>query len=133
MHGTCFRQYSQTNFACPICRKSIVDPKFFAGFFEMQIAQMPMPSEYQNKLMTVQCNDCLAKSNVPFHIVGGKCSQCGSYNTSRVGDELIDDADKVVAQAAQDAGPNRGQPDGDWETDGEEEMADEEGQADDDN
>ena len=53
MHGTCFASYSRTNIACPICRKSIIDPKYFAEFFEMQIASMPMPPEYRDKLMTV--------------------------------------------------------------------------------
>ena len=49
-----------------------------------------MPLEYQNKLMTVLCNDCLKKSNVPYHIVGGKCLECNSYNTTRTVDALFD-------------------------------------------
>jgi RING finger/CHY zinc finger protein 1 len=50
---------------------------------------MVMPVEYQDQLMTVQCNDCLNKCNVPFHIAGGKCTKCRSYNTTRVGEGLI--------------------------------------------
>lgn len=50
-----------------------------------------MPEEYRDKFMTVQCNDCQAKSRVKFHIMGGKCSKCRSYNTSRVGDNLMDE------------------------------------------
>ena len=43
--------------------------------------------------MTVLCNDCLKKSNVKFHFVGGKCRFCNSYNTKRIVDEfLLDDA-----------------------------------------
>ena len=35
--------------------------------------------------MTVLCNDCLKKSEVKFHIVGGKCTHCRSYNTTQIG------------------------------------------------
>lgn len=42
-----------------------------------------MPDEYKDIKIKILCNDCNAKSEVPFHIVGGKCSQCKSYNTSR--------------------------------------------------
>ena len=34
--------------------------------------------------MIILCNDCLTKSVVPFHIYGGKCRRCRSYNTTRV-------------------------------------------------
>jgi RING finger and CHY zinc finger domain-containing protein 1 len=56
---------------------------------------MPMPQEYRDKKMAVQCNDCLKRSVVLFHIMGGKCSECKSYNTTRIGDDLIDEKDKV--------------------------------------
>lgn len=36
-------------------------------------------------MMTVLCNDCLEKSEVKFHVMGGKCSNCKSYNTTQVG------------------------------------------------
>ena len=58
---------------------------------DMIIASMPMPLEYRSKLMTVLCNDCLKKSDVPFHIQGGKCKECRSYNTTRVDDGLKED------------------------------------------
>jgi predicted ATP-dependent serine protease len=35
--------------------------------------------------MVVVCNDCSAKSEVPYHIYGGKCKQCRSYNTAMTG------------------------------------------------
>ena len=54
---------------------------------DAEIAAMQMPEEYRDKKMIVMCNDCLKKSRVPFHIVGGKCSSCRSYNTARVDDE----------------------------------------------
>ena len=57
---------------------------------DMIIASMEMPHEYKNKLMTVMCNDCLERSDVPFHIQGGKCKKCRSYNTTSVDDGLID-------------------------------------------
>ena len=61
--------------------------------FDDQIAAMPMPEEYRNTKMIVMCNDCHTKSKVKFHIVGGKCKKCRSYNTTRIDDDknLADD------------------------------------------
>ena len=53
----------------------------------MQIASMPMPAEYKDTKMIVMCNDCLEKSKVPFHVLGGKCRKCRSYNTTRIDDD----------------------------------------------
>lgn len=46
-----------------------------------------MPDEYKDTKMIVLCNDCLTKSSVPFHIYGGKCKKCRSYNTTRIDDD----------------------------------------------
>mmetsp|Transcript_88057 Transcript_88057/g.121455 ORF Transcript_88057/g.121455 Transcript_88057/m.121455 type:complete len:86 (-) Transcript_88057:44-301(-) len=58
--------------------------KLYEASIDAQIAAMPMPQEYANVTMQIQCNDCQAKSTVKFHIMGGKCDQCRSYNTSRL-------------------------------------------------
>lgn len=76
--------------------------------------------------MTVQCNDCLKKCNVPFHIMGGKCKSCRSYNTTRVGEGLIDydpDAEEEKEEEGRDEGDQNDRDaavDEDWETDNEE-------------
>ena len=48
---------------------------------------MPMPAEYKDTKMIVMCNDCLERSKVPFHVLGGKCRKCKSYNTTRIDDD----------------------------------------------
>ena len=48
---------------------------------------MPMPDEFKDVKMLIMCNDCMELSEVPFHILGGKCSECRSYNTTRVDGE----------------------------------------------
>jgi ribosomal protein S27E len=73
MHSSCYKGFIKTNIACPLCRKSVCDPKLFEMHMDIQIASMVMPPEYQNKMMRIQCNDCLHQCLVPFHIVGGKC------------------------------------------------------------
>ena len=40
--------------------------------------------------MVILCNDCLSKSKVAFHIYGGKCPKCRSYNTTRIDDSTFD-------------------------------------------
>ena len=49
-----------------------------------------MPEEYKDKKIVILCNDCHAKSSVPFHVWGGKCKSCTSYNTTRIGDGDLD-------------------------------------------
>ena len=39
--------------------------------------------------MSILCNDCLAKSKVKYHYMRGKCNKCGSYNTTRINDDLV--------------------------------------------
>ena len=40
-------------------------------------------------LPQVSCRDCHKESETLFHVVGFKCSECGSYNTVRCGNEEI--------------------------------------------
>ena len=70
-----------------MCKKSIYDPKAYEAFYDEQITLTKMPPEFSDKFMSVMCNDCLKKQQVPFHIVGGKCKACNSYNTTRIVDE----------------------------------------------
>ena len=74
MHTKCLNKYiNQNNISCPMCKKSIMEPSIFEEFMDGQIALTPMPEEYKDIIMPILCNDCLAKSTVPFHILGGKC------------------------------------------------------------
>ena len=59
---------------------------------------MPMPEEYKNTKMMILCNDCLAQSKVPFHILPGKCKSCRSYNTTRINDQVIEEDDEKEVQ-----------------------------------
>ena len=40
-----------------------------------------MPEELAAKTQMVSCNDCGARSTVPYHFVYHKCLSCSSYNT----------------------------------------------------
>ena len=45
-------------------------------------------------LPQIQCRDCRKESNTLFHVVGLKCTLCGSFNTVRCGsEELPEDND----------------------------------------
>ena len=68
-------------YACPLCSKSVCDMSKVWEKYDLEIAATPMPEPYQNKLVSILCNDCGKSSEVPFHIVAQKCSNCKSYNT----------------------------------------------------
>ncbi|PVV04356.1 hypothetical protein BB560_001146 [Smittium megazygosporum] len=66
---------------CPICHRSIIEPKVYSAEMDKIMAQQPMPPEYKDKTSKVFCNDCQRRSDVPYHFVYHKCASCGSYNT----------------------------------------------------
>lgn len=51
---------------------------------DRMIELQPMPSEFANTKSEVLCSDCEKKSTVPFHFIGMKCAECGSYNTKTI-------------------------------------------------
>uniref|UniRef100_A0A3B3DWD2 Ring finger and CHY zinc finger domain containing 1 n=1 Tax=Oryzias melastigma TaxID=30732 RepID=A0A3B3DWD2_ORYME len=68
---------------CPLCMQSAWNLEYHWKLLDKEIAQTPMPSEYQDA--TVICHDCQTHCTVPFHVLGLKCSGCGSYNTAQDG------------------------------------------------
>ena len=68
-----------------------MDPKLVEAHYDAEFAAMPMPPEYKDKQQIILCNDCLKKSKVAWHILGGKCKKCRSYNTTRVEDAKVEE------------------------------------------
>eukprot|EP00252_Welwitschia_mirabilis_P000734 TRINITY_DN10697_c0_g1_i2.p1 TRINITY_DN10697_c0_g1~~TRINITY_DN10697_c0_g1_i2.p1 ORF type:complete len:114 (-),score=9.82 TRINITY_DN10697_c0_g1_i2:434-775(-) len=82
MHAECFREMkTHSQYSCPICLKSICDMSTIWEQLDIEIAATPMPHEYQNKMVSILCNDCGSFSEVQFHIIAQKCLKCKSYNT----------------------------------------------------
>ena len=106
MHTECLENYIINQLACPICKKSIINPLEYEASMDMKVAETPMPLEYKDVKMKIICNDCLTKSIVPFHVFGGKCMRqtCRSYNTTRIdkGDEELGEEGIVQENSALD-------------------------------
>ncbi|XP_068758003.1 RING finger and CHY zinc finger domain-containing protein 1-like [Montipora capricornis] len=114
LHSTCFSNLLESGgYTCPICNRSMVDMRRAWRMLDNEISRTPMPEEYNNFYVKILCRDCNKESKVRFHVVGLKCAECGSYNTSREGEEGIPVAAVQLAQAAQ------GQGDEEWETEDE--------------
>ncbi|KAF2100526.1 zf-CHY-domain-containing protein, partial [Rhizodiscina lignyota] len=84
LHKTCYTQYMETAYKCPICKKSAVNMELQWRKLEHAIDTQPMPEQFRNTRVVVQCNDCSAKSSVKYHWLGNKCGACDSYNTNEV-------------------------------------------------
>jgi len=52
--------------------------------YDNEIQMTPMPQEYKDYEAEILCKDCQKYSLVPYHVIGLKCSSCGSYNTTRI-------------------------------------------------
>lgn len=104
--------FSPSAYRCPLCMHSVWNMEDHWEQMDQEIAQSPMPPEYQgatvkvrlsgmyrnilnyrkcntcitlSSLPQIMCNDCQTHCTVPFHVLGMKCSSCGSYNTAQDG------------------------------------------------
>jgi hypothetical protein len=116
IHNKCFFEYSKTSYRCPICSRSITNMETQFRNLDRTIRAQPMPPEFQDTRALVYCNDCSAKSSVPYHWLGLKCDvfvtlpqirsnglmltlmySCDSYNTAQL--QLINGSDTNALSA----------------------------------
>ncbi|XP_025836321.1 RING finger and CHY zinc finger domain-containing protein 1 isoform X2 [Agrilus planipennis] len=84
IHRVCFEQLLQAgHYACPVCQTSLMDMTQLWKYLDNEVARTPMPAEYSICKVDILCKDCHKESTIKFHVVGLKCSFCGSYNTCR--------------------------------------------------
>ncbi|RDX63772.1 E3 ubiquitin-protein ligase RZFP34, partial [Mucuna pruriens] len=84
IHLECVKQMEQhLRYACPVCSKSFCDMSHVWEKLDEEVASMPMPEIYQNKMVWILCNDCGKTTEVSFHIAAHKCLKCKSYNTRK--------------------------------------------------
>ena len=86
MHEHCLQSLmAHAQFTCPTCMRSVCDMTPLWASRDAQCEATPMPAKYALVRVNTACNDCGTKGEVPFHVLGLKCSNaaCGSYNTRR--------------------------------------------------
>lgn len=82
IHRTCLEEMQEhCRYACPICSKSVCDMSKVWETHDSEIAATPMPPHYEDKMVSILCNDCGSNSEVKYHVVGQKCPDCKSFNT----------------------------------------------------
>ena len=99
IHPSCLKRLfcSGTFPRCPLCKRSAMD--LSAAWEEMQqsidLQPMPPPSESgAPEFVTINCNDCGETGGSPFHFIGCRCSNCGSFNTAIVGSGGAEDEEE---------------------------------------
>ncbi|XP_048798772.1 RING finger and CHY zinc finger domain-containing protein 1 [Lagopus muta] len=85
LHKTCYEEMLKEGYRCPLCMHSALDMRRYWRQLDDEVAQTPMPTEYQNMMVEILCNDCNSRSTVQFHLLGMKCTNCESYNTAQDG------------------------------------------------
>lgn len=83
IHKNCLDRYIKTSINCPVCRKSLIEPRILEAHYDREFNAMIMPEQYRKARVNIYCNDCERKSVAPFHVLGAKCPSCRSYNTMR--------------------------------------------------
>ncbi|ANB15599.1 Zinc finger protein 420 [Sugiyamaella lignohabitans] len=84
IHQSCYHEHTRNSYKCPTCQRSVINMEASFRILDAEIASQVLPEPYVNWRSIIVCNDCSAKSNVPFHFLGLKCSTCRSYNTSQL-------------------------------------------------
>ena len=89
IHQACLEEMSRRGaIACPLCSRTYLDDAAWASVcaqMDEAVALTPMPDESETgcaRVLSV-CNDCGARTEDAFHVLGQKCSGCGGYNTRR--------------------------------------------------
>ncbi|XP_029573442.1 RING finger and CHY zinc finger domain-containing protein 1 isoform X2 [Salmo trutta] len=110
LHKTCFDDMVRTGaYRCPLCMHSAWNMEDSWEQMDKDMAQSPMPTEYQDAIVKIICNDCQTHCTVPFHVLGMKCSGCGSYNTAQDGG-LIQQLQEPQPQEPQPQEPQPQEP-----------------------
>lgn len=73
IHQKCFSEHSRSSYRCPICSKSVTNMEANFRNLDRTIMSQPMPPELKDTIAVIHCNDCRAKSVVPYHWLGLKC------------------------------------------------------------
>nr|GMD46153.1 E3 ubiquitin-protein ligase MIEL1-like [Ipomoea batatas] len=82
MHLECVMEMERHyQYSCPVCSKSFCDMSRVWEKLDEEVASTPMPEMYQNKMVSILCNDCGNSSETKFHVLAHKCPNCKSYNT----------------------------------------------------
>ncbi|KAI5813391.1 zinc-ribbon-domain-containing protein, partial [Pyronema omphalodes] len=84
IHHKCYYEHMKTSYRCPTCARTIINMESQFRQLDVEIDAQPLPTPYDRWRCLISCNDCTARSNVPFHFLGLRCENCRSYNTSQL-------------------------------------------------
>ncbi|SCU94872.1 LADA_0G11958g1_1 [Lachancea dasiensis] len=84
IHQHCFDEYTNHSYKCPSCQVSILNMEAQFRVLDKEIEEQPLPTPYCDWICYVSCNDCKAKSTCRYHILGLRCGNCISYNTTQI-------------------------------------------------
>ena len=82
LHNDCYAKQAETQYQCPICKKSMVNMNNFWLKLDDDLKTHTMPEEYKDWQSYVYCNDCEKKSWTTYHFMYHKCDSCNGYNTN---------------------------------------------------
>lgn len=74
IHRSCYSQHIENSYKCPICSRSMFNMERQFLRLRQFIESQPMPPEFQDTKAWVYCNDCSAKTMVPYHWLGVSCA-----------------------------------------------------------
>jgi Zinc-ribbon/Ring finger domain len=99
-HQTCYNEYMEVAYQCPVCKKSAVNMELHWRKLEDEIARQPMPSKWRGTIVEIRCNDCGGKSRCDYHWLGNRCGLCDSFNTVEmriIKTDVVDDGERPAA------------------------------------
>lgn len=85
IHSECYQKYTQSNFNCPICKKSLGDLSSYWEYLRGVKETILIPDEYKDTKIKISCFDCEKESNTEFYPDNLlECKECGGFNTQKI-------------------------------------------------
>ena len=85
IHSECYQKYTQSNFNCPICKKSLGDLSSYWDYLRGVKETILIPDEYKDTKIKISCFDCEKESNTEFYPDNLlECKECGGFNTQKI-------------------------------------------------
>tara|TARA_A100001015_G_C14871631_1_gene664632 strand:- start:416 stop:997 length:582 start_codon:yes stop_codon:yes gene_type:complete len=85
IHTSCWENYLETNYNCPICKKSNYDMTRTWEIYRQHRDDYEIPEDLMDLKVNISCFDCEKNNEVQWYPDGLlECKDCGSFNTQKI-------------------------------------------------
>ncbi|EOD50798.1 putative ring finger and chy zinc finger domain-containing protein [Neofusicoccum parvum UCRNP2] len=103
MHRDCYDSYMQTDYKCPMCKKSAVNMELQWRKLRDAIDSQPMPAQFADTKLVIHCNDCSVKSTSNYHWLDDEMEDAAYDDEEEDSDDSMDEDEDQDDEELDDA------------------------------